>query len=229
MRHNRFVLSLVGAAALLCGLASTAQAGIVQVFNAGQLGTTTTVNWDIVGPVPGSVSTYAQAPVGSLIVHINTASGLLNLDTGSTVGGFLPSDNLLAQVPGDLSDLILVGFSQPVRGIGTQIESLLPGHYTGIMDLYNSGGNLLDEITVSANTTAASDGSAPFIGALSSSADIDYAIFSVNNGNPNFPKAGDVAINALDVVVPEPLTLSLFGAGFIGITAMRRRCRSAMR
>ena len=223
MRHDRLVLGLIGAAAMLCGLASTAQAGIIQVFNAGQLGNTTTINWDIFGPVPGSVSTYAQEPVGSLIVHINTASGLLNLDTGSSVGGFLPSDNLLAQVPGDLSDLILVGFSQPVQGIGTQIESLLPGAFTGIMDLYGTGGNLLDEITVSANTTAASDGSAPFIGALSSSANIDYAIFSVNNGNSSFPKAGDVAINALDVAVPEPLTLSLFGAGIIAVAAMRRR------
>ena len=227
MRHDRLVLGLVGAAAMLCGLASTAEAGIVQVFNAGQLGNTTTVNWDIFGPVPGSVSTFAQEPVGSLIVHINTASGLLNLDTGSSVGGFSPSDNLLAQVPGNLSDLILVGFSQPVQGIGTQIESLLPGAYTGIMDLYGTGGNLLDEITVSANTTAASDGSAPFIGALSSSADIDYAIFSVDNGNPSFPKAGDVAINALDVAVPEPLTLSLFGAGFIGVSALGRRKKKA--
>jgi hypothetical protein len=229
MRHNRFALGLIGAATVLCGLASTAEAGIIQVSNAGQLGNTITVNWDVFGPVPGSVSTYAQEPVGPLIVHINTADGLLSLDTGSSVGGFLPSDNLLAQFPGDLSDLILVGFSQPVQGIGTQIESLLPGPFTGIMDLFDSGGSLLDEITVSANTTNVSDGSAPFIGALSSSANIDYAIFSVDNGNPSFPKAGDVAINALSVAVPEPLTLSLFIAGLIGLTAMRRRLRSTMR
>ena len=223
MRYDAWILGLIGAATILCGLGSSAEAGIIQVFNVGQLGNTTAVNWDVFGSVPGSVSTFAQQPVGSLIVHINTAGGSLSLDLGSSVGGFLPSDNLLAQFPGNLSDTILVGFSQPVQGIGTQIESLLPGPFIGIMDLYDFGDNLLDEITVSASTTTASDGSAPFIGALSSSADIDHAIFSVNNGNPSFPKAGDVAINALDFAVPEPLTLSLFSAGIAGMVAMRRR------
>jgi hypothetical protein len=164
-----------------------------------------------------------KAPVGPLNVHINTAAGALNLEPGSAVGGFLTTDTLLSQLPGNLSDPVLVGFSSPVQGVGTQIESLLPGAFTGYMDLFDTGNNLLAEISVSGNTTTANDGSAPFIGAISDTANIDHIVFSVDNGNPQFPRAGDVAINALDFAVPEPVTLSVFGAGLVGAFVARRR------
>jgi hypothetical protein len=208
---------------LMLGSASWAEAGIVQITSPSQLSAYDTVNWATFGSVPSTVSTYAQEPSGPLIVHINTASGELALEPGSDVGGFLPTDTLLSQLSGDLSDPILVGFSTPVEGVGTQIESLLSGPFTGQMDLYDSNNNLLGEVSVDASTTTAQDGSAPFIGAISTTSDIDYVIFSVNNGNPLFPKAGDVAINSLDFSVPEPFTLSLFGAGLVGAAILRRR------
>jgi hypothetical protein len=215
------ILGLV--AVLVLGSPAAADAGIIQINNASQLGSFASVNWGIFGPVPSTVSTFAQASVGSEIVHINTAAGQLNVEAGSAVGGFLTTDTLLSQLPGNLSDPVLVGFSTPVRGLGTQIESLLPGAFTGYMDIFDSSNTLLGEISVSGITTSANDGSAPFIGALSTSADIDHVIFSVNNGNPQFPKAGDVAINSLDFAVPEPVTLSLFGVGLLGAFAARRR------
>lgn len=217
-------MRILGLAALLIlGSAAAADAAIIQISNASQLGSSATVNWGIFGPVPSTVSTFAQAPVGSQIVHINTAAGELNLEPGSAVGGFLTTDTLLSQLPGNLSDPVLVGFSTPVRGLGTHIESLLPGAFTGFMELFDASDTLLGEVSVSGVTTSANDGSAPFIGAISTSADIDHVIFSVDNGNPQFPRAGDVAINALDFAVPEPLTLSVFGAGLLGALVARRR------
>lgn len=215
------------AALLILGSAAAADAGIVQINNASQLGAFDTVDWGIFGTVPSTVSTFAQAPVGSMTVHINTAAGALNLEPGSAVGGFLTTDTLLSQLPGNLSDPVLVGFSTPVRGVGTQIESLLPGAFTGFMDLYGLGNTFLGEVSVSGTTTSANDGSAPFIGAISTSFDIDHVIFSVYNGNPQFPHAGDVAINALDFAVPEPVTLSIFGVGLAGAFVARRRKRQA--
>lgn len=217
--------------ALLLVLSSTslAEAGVVQITSASQLGAYDTVDWATFGSVPGGVSTYAQEPSGSEIVDINTASGELALAPGSAVGGFLPTDTLLSQLPGNLSDPILVGFSTPVSGVGAQIESLLSGPFTGQMDVFDTGGTLLGEITVDATTTTVDDGSAPFIGAISTASDISYVIFSVNNGNPLFPKAGDVAINGLDFAVPEPFTLSLFGAGILGAGAIRRRKKAKTR
>lgn len=219
-------MRILGLAALLIlANAAGASGAIIQVSNASQLSPSFSVNWGIFGPVPGAVSTFAQAPVGPLVVHINTASGLLALEQGSAVGGFLPGDTLLSQLPGNLSDPILVGFSTPVRGVGTQIESLLPGAFTGYMDLFDASNSLLGEISVPGNTTSANDGSAPFIGALSTSLNIDHVVFSVNNGNPQFPRAGDVAINALAFSVPEPGTLSILGAGLLGVIAARTRKR----
>jgi len=210
------------ALSLLLSSTSLAAAGIIQITSVSQLGPHDTVNWDTFGPVPSVVSTYAEEPAGPLIVHINTASGELAIRPGSDVGGFLLSDTLLSQLPGNLSDPILVGFSTPIKGLGTQIESLLPGAFTGYMDLYDSGGNPLGEVSVNANT---GDPTAPFIGAISSTSDIDYVIFSVNNGNPEFPKAGDVAINSVNFAVPEPLTVSLFGMGVTGLAVIRRHRR----
>jgi hypothetical protein len=203
--------------------ASGAEASITQISSAAALGSALDVNWSVFGSVPGNVSTFAQETVGPLTVHINTASGELALDKGSAVGGFLASNTLLAQEPGDLSDPVLVGFSAPVRGVGTQIESLLPGGFTGIMDLFDAADDLLGEITINATTTSLADGSAPFIGAISDSADIDFVIFSVDNGNPNFPKAGDVAINDMLVAVPEPATATLLGFVTLGLLGAARR------
>ena len=54
-------------------------------------------------------------------------------------------------------------------------------------------------------STAAEDNSAPFLGVVSTSADITGVQFYADIGNPNFPAAGNVAINQLDVrAVPEP-------------------------
>jgi hypothetical protein len=225
MRRSHLVFGGLGAAVLSVAATVPAQATITQISSAADLGSATTVDWAIFGPVPSTVSTFAEEQVGPLSVHINTASGQLNLETGSTVGGFLPADTLLSQLPGNLSDPIQVGFSAPVRGVGTQIESLLSGPFTGIMDLFDTSGTLLGEVTVDATTTTDSDGSAPFIGAISDSEDISFVTFAVNNGNPTFPEAGDVAINALlfEAPVPEPATLALFGAALAGLGAIRGR------
>src|ERR1043165_1252240 len=107
------------AALLILGRAAAADAGIVQISNASQLGAFDTVDWSIFGPVPSTVSTFAPASVGSMTAQINTAAGQLTLEPGSTVGGFLTTDTLLSQLPGNLSDPVLVGFSTPVRGVGT--------------------------------------------------------------------------------------------------------------
>jgi hypothetical protein len=101
-------------------------------------------------------------------------------------------------------------------------------NYTGAFAAYvhvltNDG---MDQtFAIAGNSTTAEDNSAPFIGVTSTGADIIAMQFYVDVGNPSFPHEGALAINRMDVnvPVPEPLTLSLFGAGLAGAVAMRRR------
>src|SRR5271154_5601191 len=92
------------AAVLSCFVASNAQATITQISSAAALGSALDVNFDIFGAVPSTISTFASATTGGLGIGINTASGTLNLEKGSAVGGFLPTQTLLSQLPGNLSD-----------------------------------------------------------------------------------------------------------------------------
>ena len=114
--------------------------------------------------------------------------------------------------------------------VGTQIQPLdFFGAFTGFMTvLIDDGTN--QTFSVAGNSTAAEDNSAPFLGVVSTTADIIGLQFYADIGNPNFPNAGNVAINQLDVrAVPEPsaalilATAALLSCGGLHLRESRPR------
>jgi PEP-CTERM motif len=204
-----------------------ANAGIIQVTSRAAVGSDLTVNWGVFGPAGTGLSCYCSEPVGPIVVDINGSSGELNrFDEGSDyTGNFAIGDQLLSQ-PYE-SDEMTVGFSVPILGFGTQIQPLdYTGAFTGYVHVLTDDG--MDQtFSVLGDSTTAEDNSAPFIGVTSTVADIIGMQFYVDIGNVSFPADGALAINQLNVdvpnTVPEPVTLSLFGAGLAGAAAIRRR------
>jgi len=204
-------------------VARPAHAALIQVGSRAAVGANLTVNWGVFGPAGTALSCFCSAPVGPIDVHINGSSGTLNrFDEGTDyTGNFAIGDQLLSQP--FLSDVMTVGFSAPVRGFGTQIQPLdFTGAFTAYVAVLTND-SLNQTFMVTGNSTTAENNSAPFIGVTSTLADIIGMQFLVDIGNPSFPREGALAINRMDVKVPEPLTLSLFSVGLAGIGAMRRR------
>lgn len=207
---SRFVRQTMAAAAVL--LASvltigTSHATLIQVASRSALGANLEINWNIFGPAGTSLSCFCSAQTGGFTVSLNSSSGTVNRsDEGVPPykGNFALGDALVSQP--FISDEMTVGFTNnPVSAVGTQIQPLdFFGAFTGFMTvLIDDGAN--QTFSVAGDSTAAEDNSAPFLGVVSTSADIIGLQFYADIGNPNFPAAGNVAINQLDVrAVPEP-------------------------
>jgi hypothetical protein len=221
--------ALTGLAVILMSvlIPQAANATLVQASSRAALGSNLTINWGVFGPAGTTLSCACDKVVGPLDVHINGSSGELDrFDEGTDcTGNFAVGDQLLSQP--FLSDEMTIGFSTPVDAVGTQIQPLYYiGSFTGFISvLTNDGANAV--FSVSGNSTAAEDNSAPFIGVTSTVADITGVRFFADIGNPAFPREGAIAINQLDVdvpiAVPEPKTMALFMAATLAVLFVSRR------
>ncbi|HEY3908794.1 MAG TPA: PEP-CTERM sorting domain-containing protein [Stellaceae bacterium] len=168
---------------------------------------------------------------GGFTVSVNSSSGTVdrfNEGVSPYQGNFAIGDALVSQPFG--SDEMTVGFTaNPVSAVGTQIQPLnFTGPFTGTISVLTDDG-MDAQFTVSGDSTAAEDNSAPFLGVVSTTDDIiGFRVFA----DINSAFVGDVAINQLDVrAAPEPGTaLLLATAGLLAITGVGlRRRRVALR
>ncbi len=193
-----------------------------------------TVDWGIYGPAGTVISTPENRMVGGITLHIASSQGqLLRRNEGTDfTGDFSMGDHLITE-DDSLSDSFLVGFdSQTVHGFGMQIEpNLTTGHWSGGIDLYNAANILIGTVAISGDKTGAEDGSAPFFGVVSPSSSISYANIWIDQSSNSVlpPKAGDIAINTMDVLVPEASSMTLLAAGLLGLAAFGWRRRSVRR
>ncbi len=229
-----FPSCLAGCAAACVGLLampSTASASFIQYSSRptfDSLGSFIPVDWGVFGPTGTGISTPDFRTVGGLTIGVSSSQGALaRVDEGNGfTGDFAVGDHLLTDA-GSKSDSFIVSFGTPVRGFGTQIDAhYILGAYSGFVDYFSSTNALLFTADYSGVATTAEDNSAPFVGVVSSSADISYAEFFINQPSPLLP-AGAVAINRLDVLspsaVPEPVSLALMLTGLVAIGVLRRR------
>jgi len=237
MRLNHVTAVVIISAAMLAASTSPASATFT-VYNSRStfdaLGPITSVDWSVFGPFGTVISTPDSRTVGGVTVQVGSSQGALDRHDEAVdyTGDFSRGDHLLTDA-GSQSDSFIVRFATPVRGFGTQVEAhYIAGPWTGAIELFDTSDTLIDTILTAGTKGSAEDNSAPFYGVVSSSADISYAIFLVNQTLPPPDQtAGAVAINTLDVLgaVPEPSSLALAGAALLGLAWFgfaRRRVRA---
>lgn len=235
---GRALRNIATAAVVAAGMAAVPQPAAASLVVVGSraafdaLGPTVSIDWGVYGPAGTSISTPEFETVDGLTFHGASSEGVLDRhDEGlDYTGDFTAGDHLLTE-SGSLSDTFIVGFdSTAVRGFGMEIEPYrASGPWTGAIDVFSPADVLLGSIAISGDKTGAEDGSAPFYGIVSSSADIGFAYFWIDQSDPALPsRAGDVAINTMDVLVPEPASVALFcSALLLGLAGLRLRPRKA--
>lgn len=207
--------------------AQVASASITQVSSRAALGANLFIDWSA---FPPPVVTPTSALIGGQMVTLGSSQGQLCRHTqgGDYFGGFAAGEQLLSD-GGSMSDSFIVRFGTAVGAAGTQIQrhSAL-GAFTAYMEFFAADDTLLDTIMVNGMGTNAGDGSADFIGGVSSGYDIAYLKFWVDTPTTALlpERSGDLLINRLDVAmrgtVPEPGSSAVL-LPLLGTLAWRRR------
>jgi hypothetical protein len=143
------------------------------------------------------------------------------LFSGSTYNAdFLPTDTVLSAFDLNTFTSLVTGirivFAIPVYGVGAQIQVNAFGAFQGTLELFDSSFVSLGTVQVNSTVQGNGDGSAPFLGALSTDP-IKAALFTADSSG--------VAINDLQVnLVPEPAEIfALLPA--LALLAIRRKRR----
>lgn len=140
-------------------------------------------------------------------------------------GGFNPGDAGIAVTLGD-GDALTIDFTNPVQQVGAFVQSDVFGDFTIELLLFDAANTLIGggPLTVSGNNVPL-EGSNPFLGARSDSANISRAVFVLIASDVGEGGNGGIGIGQLELgpAVPEPLSLSLFGLGLAGYAIRRRR------
>ena len=203
------------------GLAQQAHGGFVSTL-AG-LGANDAVVWSSVG---GSVGLAHASPwqvlsnsgITVTLTETGTFATAEQAPGGSWVGHFAANAIVLNdQFP---NSAVTIGFSSPVQGFGTSIDSAFGGSFTGTIQAFN-GGNSLGTYGPNAQNNALL-----FLGVLDATADITSVVITTNASN--YFAASDFAlVDAVSTApssgVPEPSSIVLAVGGLAGLTILRRR------
>jgi RHS repeat-associated protein len=174
------------------------------------------VSWGVLGANHTAVSNPFSLPVSGLADLTVTVSKQDSTDferrdggTNGWSGNFLPGDELLWTQFGTQKAITLT-FSQPIHGIGFQIQGDFPssdpppvfhlGSFTAIIEAFDANSKSLGRYTETGSLDNAEDGSAIFLGIYSTSPDIRQIVIDVLD-----PFGADFAINHLLIEQHPPL------------------------
>lgn len=209
---------------LMLGSAIEAKA-LTFVNSSAGLGANDSVDWATLAPDRATVSNpFSTTSTNGIGVtgSMPSNSFIRGEQSRSIFGNFLRGEAVL-WTHYNSGPLSLV-FSSPVRGVGAQIQSEYYGSFVGTIEAFNASNVSLGSFSLPGNSTNAGNGSAIFLGLLSSSNEISRVNF--NTYRQNAPTQG-FGINQLllatspTAAVPTPALLpGLIG---MGVAAYRKR------
>ena len=166
----------------------------------------------------------ASIPPNTGMIGLVSSQNMQNLQQGvSWNGNFAAGMGLIYNgvlTLGNNPGGILVSFDQPVFGAGAYIQDDPFGAFTGIITLYDSSFNFLGTFSAPGNSDT-NVGTALFIGAYDSTADVSYALFDTND---DIFAIGTMRLATVPVtVVPEPSTMLLVAPSMLGLAGIVRR------
>lgn len=216
-------LAVVTVGALALAVSTPSFASVSLVSSAAGLGANDSIDW---GQTNGATP-FAAVSGGGVVANVTTSgSGLYRIDQSNGWNGNFTSGDRLVWTVGQGPD-ITINFATPVFGAGAQIMSNYFGGF--IARVTASDGVNSYSFTSPGDANGNSDGSAIFIGVLSSTKTLTSLTFTLDSaaGNPN-----DFAINAVQLntaVVPEPASwaLMIVGFGLVGVSVRRRKAAIA--
>jgi len=207
--------------------AASSFASVVSVTNPGNLNANDSVDWSQLGGDLTTVSSpfAANSLLGNLVAVINGNNDFYVIQQGNSWNGnFNPGDTVLHN---QATGAVEIDFLIPIMAVGARFQPIDLGvGYSIFITAFNASNTNLGTVTTTGLSTGAADGSAAFLGVMSSTADIASIVVNVQvDGADNAFALGSLSIAEAPTGVPEPSTMFLAVGGMLACVARKFRSR----